>query len=366
MRVQLCWYSGIGALLCSIGLVACGSGGGAVRDPDAGEVEPDAGPDNLPPIARAGADQIVERGVIVTLDGTSSSDPEGSPLTYAWWLTQAPADSLALLDDPTSPVTEFLPDRAGTYFFGLRVSDGEHASELDLVRVTLVDSEPVAAAGNDRIGWFGDNVYLDGYGSTDPDGQPLTFLWTMLERPAGATADFVDPTSSFTSFHPDAPGIWRAQLVVTANGLTSAPDEVMITIENAPPDADAGDDGDGVVGVPVMLDGTGSSDLSPVTFAWAVTGAPTGAAPALADADQNRPTFTTDLAGLYTITLTVSDGFASDSDDVRILVAEVGEAGRRDRPDIAEADHRNRRPRLDQPEGLERGRLELLDHDTHR
>jgi hypothetical protein len=45
-------------------------------------------------------------------------------------------------------------------------------------------------------------------------------------------------------------------------------------------------------------------------------------------------------------------------------VAERGEAGGRDGADLAEADYRDRRARLDQAEGMKGGGLEVLNHRT--
>ena len=41
-------------------------------------------PENKAPTANAGVDQTVQMETEVTLDGTASSDPEGSALTYSW------------------------------------------------------------------------------------------------------------------------------------------------------------------------------------------------------------------------------------------------------------------------------------------
>jgi len=39
---------------------------------------------NNPPVAKAGPDQVVNEGVLVTLDGTGSSDPDGDGLFFTW------------------------------------------------------------------------------------------------------------------------------------------------------------------------------------------------------------------------------------------------------------------------------------------
>jgi len=76
------------------------------------------------------------------------------------------------------------------------------------------------------------------------------------------------------------------------------------------PVANAGPDQTGVqVGVAVPLDGSGSS--SPVTYLWTIS-APAGSSAALTDPTIVNPTFTPDVAGVYTVQLVVNDG-ASDS-----------------------------------------------------
>ncbi|MGA1797098.1 MAG: PKD domain-containing protein, partial [bacterium] len=56
----------------------------------------DIAPVNEPPAANAGVDQTVNEGTVVTLDGTNSSDPEGSIAGYQW--TQTAGTGVALSD----------------------------------------------------------------------------------------------------------------------------------------------------------------------------------------------------------------------------------------------------------------------------
>ncbi|HEU0022273.1 MAG TPA: DUF5060 domain-containing protein, partial [Dehalococcoidia bacterium] len=53
--------------------------------------------------------------------------------------------------------------------------------------------EPVANAGPDQSLAVGATVTLDGSGSSDADGDPLTFLWTLTTVPAGSAASLTGP-----------------------------------------------------------------------------------------------------------------------------------------------------------------------------
>jgi hypothetical protein len=90
---------------------------------------------NEPPIADAGADQTVDAGVTVTLDGTGSSDPEGRGLTFAWTQVSGPSVTLngAGTDQPTFDAAD-----AGTYVFELTVDDCLRQAD-DEVQVIVQD-----------------------------------------------------------------------------------------------------------------------------------------------------------------------------------------------------------------------------------
>jgi hypothetical protein len=57
------------------------------------------------PYANAGVSQAVDGGSLVTLDGSSSFDPTGEAITFAWTQTSGPA---VVLSAPTSAVTTFI------------------------------------------------------------------------------------------------------------------------------------------------------------------------------------------------------------------------------------------------------------------
>jgi hypothetical protein len=94
---------------------------------------------NQPPIANAGADQMVEctspSGAQVTLDGTASSDPDSDPLTFTWSATGI------TFDNPNSPTpTATFPLGATTVT--LTVDDGKGGSAQDTVNITVQDTTP--------------------------------------------------------------------------------------------------------------------------------------------------------------------------------------------------------------------------------
>ena len=96
---------------------------------------------NAPPVAEAGMD-VVSDSLIVTFDGSGSSDPDGDSLIYRW----DPGDG----SDPIfGPVAKHAYATPGIYPVTLWVDDGNALSNSrasDATRVT-VRSRPVATRG---------------------------------------------------------------------------------------------------------------------------------------------------------------------------------------------------------------------------
>lgn len=173
---------------------------------------------------------------------------------------------------------------------------------------------PVANAGLNQTVTIGSTVTLNGSGSSDPSGLPLTFSWEISTRPSGSTTPLNDPSAVSPSFLADAVGTYVLTLRVNNGFLDSAPSQVTISTEAVPPSANAGPDRTINITTPTpvaMLDGSGSSspgDL-PLTYAWSFVSRPAGSNAALNDPAAVMPSFEIDQVGEYELQLVVNNGF---------------------------------------------------------
>src|SRR5262249_43957659 len=156
------------------------------------------------------------------------------------------------------------------------VNDGSQDSAPDTVQISTVNSAPVANAGLDQTSFVGHIVQLDGSGSTDMDGDPLTYAWSIVSAPAGSGSTIQHPDMVRPTFIPDLRGDYLLQLEVDDGTVSSPPDTMLISTLNSAPVASAGPDQTAHVGKVVTLDGSGSSDADhdPLTYQWALSTRP--------------------------------------------------------------------------------------------
>ena len=198
---------------------------------------------NHQPVAEAGADQAVNEGSVVTLDGSASFDPDGESLTYAWSQTGGPAVGLA---DAGTAQASFTAPTVGptgvTLTFTLTVSDGiDAAGDSVSIVVENVNHAPTAEAGPDQTKTTGDLVRLDGTTSSDPDGDALTYSWSQLTGPPVVLAGADAATPTFTAPTVGRDGQTLAFELLVADGLGgSGTDQVQVVVMNvtAPPDCE--------------------------------------------------------------------------------------------------------------------------------
>jgi beta-lactam-binding protein with PASTA domain/sugar lactone lactonase YvrE len=184
---------------------------------------------NAPPVANAGPDQYTAPNTLVHLDGSSSYDPDNDPLMFTWRIASKPQGSASELNDAVPPNPTFLADLEGEYVIRLSVSDGQLESAPDTVVVSAGNLPPIANAGPDVEVRPNSSVWLDGSASLDPDGDPISYQWTVLSSPQGSNIFLYNPTEAYPCVEFDMPGQYIIQLVVSDGRLISTPDTVIIT-----------------------------------------------------------------------------------------------------------------------------------------
>jgi len=268
---------------------------------------------NLPPVANAGPDQTVpdsgSDGVeLITLNGSASSDPDGSMLAYQW------REGTSVLAFEASP-SIFLT--VGVHTLTLQVTDDRGATGTDTVVISVrADTPPTANAGADQTVTDGDGngaetVTLDGSASSDADGSIVSYEWS---EGGSVFSTGASPSVSF------AVGAHTLTLRVTDDQGATGTDTVVVTVNarpNTPPTANAGadqtvtdTDGNGVE--TVTLNGGASSDIdgSIVRYEWreGSTVLATIAAPSV-----------TLMVGTHTLTLTVTDNNEATASDTVVV-----------------------------------------------
>ena len=138
----------------------------------------------------------------------------------------------------------FSSDVIGWYTLTLTVNNGLSTSLPDSVRVhfTGENAQPVANAGGDIDDMDCTDVQLDCSGSTDPEGETLSYWWILQSKPENSAVDnrsirgqsIANPT-----FWPDVAGEYTMSCSVYDGTSWSHPDTITLNISerdyNTPP-----------------------------------------------------------------------------------------------------------------------------------
>ena len=295
----------------------------------------------LEEIGNPGPDQTVAVGSTVQLDASGSTDLAGLPLTtYFWELWYLASNTSQWVYQGSTPFSNpnilnptFVASAAGSYFAVLTVQDSFDAgpyptseSPGTVVKISTVNSQPIANAGQNQIISAPQTVQLDGTGSTDVDGNALTYQWAMLSKPTGSTAALSSSTFPRPTFYADVVGTYVIQLIVNDGTISSLPacgrnsagitttggrtSAVTITNSPIPPIANPGPAQTVALGGMASLDGSDSVDFDnrPLAYSWSLLAKPSGSAASLSLATSANPYFIADLAGKYAVQLIVNDG----------------------------------------------------------
>ncbi len=192
---------------------------------------------NKAPIAMAGSDQVITLPIdSVLLDGSASSDPDGTIREWLWKKIAGPA-SFTIVNNSNSK-TSVRNLVTGIYQFELRVKDDDGSTAMDTVRITVnsvntINHAPVADAGTDQtITLPQTTIDLDGSNSADPDNNITSYKWTKISGPASFL--IANPNASNTQVNNLTQGVYQFELLVTDATALFSKDTIQLTVMNEP------------------------------------------------------------------------------------------------------------------------------------
>lgn len=300
-----------------------------------------------PPNAEAGQPQEVPPGVVVTLNGSGSNDPDNKDLTYLW--EQISGENVTLNNPTTIQPTFFAPVNLGNLFFRLTVTNSSGLADSDQMFVK-VSYEPIFAikkTGPQEVN-FGDRItytlYLTNEGTAPasqleikdmiPNGANYVasaggfnggsldngaVMWDLNSLAVGEAMSF---TLGITSNFGVQTIVNNQYSVKSAEKGPTTGDDVVVTIVKQNPLAKAGPDQTVLRNSRVILDGRQTVDPQgeTLTYLWEQVSGPNVN---LSNGTAIRPEFTSpNEFGQLVFKLTVTNETGlTGIDEIKVTVA---------------------------------------------
>jgi len=157
---------------------------------------------NEPPVARAGADRSETAGGTATLDGSGSTDGDGTIVSYAW--SQVSGTAVILQNPSTNTASFEVPSNSSvqTLVFRLTVTDDRSETHSDDVTITV----PAVTATPPSVTLTTDNTNVLSGNTVDLVATPIpgssnivSGSWTQVSGPTVTLAGANTETLTFTA-----------------------------------------------------------------------------------------------------------------------------------------------------------------------
>ncbi len=274
---------------------------------------------NQPPTANAGGPYSGKVNSAISFNGSGSTDPEGTALTYSWKFGDGGTSNQA---NPS-----YAYKSQGTKNITLTVTDagGLSHSATTTATVTPVGSNqpPTAVANGPYSGSVNNAISFSSAGSRDPEGSALTYDWNFGD---GGRSTQANPAHTYSS-----QGTKKITLIVRDSAGLSHTATTTANVSGA------------VTGIVAKHNGpyTGSVN-NPVRFSSAGSDSPDGGivelewdfGDGIGSSTQANPTYTYSTEGTFEVTLLVIDSIGAEAE--AITTATIG-TGTTNQPPTANA-----------------------------
>lgn len=191
---------------------------------------------NQLPKADAGIDQMISLPQqTALLDGTKSSDPDGTIVHYLW--RQLGGTGLVVFTDTSAPTATISKLMQGIYHFQLSVTDNLGDTATDDVVIT-VNAAPaptlhLPSAKATFIPINETQYLLNGAASTSQNGPIIAYHWKIISGPEGAQLQY--PDSAKTIVENLSPGNYTVELQVIDNMKATSTTQLHFIVTTSTP-----------------------------------------------------------------------------------------------------------------------------------
>lgn len=314
---------------------------------------------NRPPVSNAGSDITSTIGQTITLNGSTSSDPDfdvdtilNADMTqndigdrvavYKWSIVSKPSGSIADINNFTnkdSAMPSFIPDKIGTYVFNLVANDYLLDAPSDTITVVINDVAPANLTYGSSA--FGSNIFAiqkNNFATYSPANTGGTIVSYSVSPvlPVGMT---LNPTTGVISGTPTT-ALSPTNYTITATNTGGSTSVVVKLWVNEVPTASISavnkhpmpglltlngsiTDSDSAIPLSSPYNATGTS----ISYTWSIISKPGTSTALLSNVNAQNPTIIPDKKGTYIFQLIVNDGFVSSTVVTKTITSAIPPSG---------------------------------------